>query len=206
MMISRRRLLLSAAAITAAAATGAAFVARPYLAKRLYPELDTAYPLGVLHDEEMRAVVALGETLVAPEIEPPVDFFHDYVNSVTQSQHGFLKEYQRAAALLNATSTGLFGQDARLQFSDLPRPRRDKVLRRLLWQYPGHDRIVRKVEKFMASQDALALRIHVMKPLIEHYYRSPYGWAVVGYDSFPGRPPLDPRVYTKLPGDKGVVS
>jgi hypothetical protein len=203
MTISRRRLLLSAAAITATA-TGA-YVAKPRVAKRLHPELDTAYPLGVLSNDEMRTVVALGETLAAPESVPPSDFFREYVNSVTQSQHGYLKEYRRADAILNVTSTDQFGRGARLDFADLLLSQRDQVLKKLLWQYPGHDRIVRKVEKLAASRDALALRMYVMDPLIEHYYRSQYGWAVVGYKSFPGRP-RDPRAYTTLPGDKGDIS
>jgi hypothetical protein len=204
MMINRRRFLLTTAAITAAA-TGAYF-ARPRVAKLLHPELDTAYPLGVLSDDEMRTVVALGETLAAPQSVPPTDFFRDYVNTVTRSQHGFLKEYQRVPTLLNAASTKLFGQGARLNFADLHASRRDNVLKKLLWQYPGHDWIVSKVEKLAASSDALALRVYVMEPLIEHYYRSSYGWAVVGYESFPGRPPLDPRAYTRPLDEKGKTS
>jgi hypothetical protein len=181
-------------------------MAKPHLRKLILPKLDTTYPLGVLQDIEMRNIAALGETLVAPEYTPPVDFFHDYVNAVTQSQPGLLKEYQRAAALLNAMSSDLFGQGAQAHFADLPGPRRDKVLQTQLWQYSGGDRIVPQIEKLAASRDALALRMYVMGPLIEHYYRSPYGWAIVGYESFPGRPPLDPRAYTRPIGDKGVAS
>jgi hypothetical protein len=204
-MISRRR-FLQAAVIVSAAAT-AAYIAKPQLRKQLLPELDTTYPLGVLPDEDMRNIVALGETLVAPESVPPVDFFHDYVNAVTQSERGLLKEYECASELLNRSSAGLFVQGAaRQQFAELPLSRRDKVLQALLWQYSGSDRIVPKVEKLAASRDALALRMYIMGPLIEHYYRSPYGWAVVGYESFPGRPPLDPKAYTRPIGDKGVAS
>jgi len=203
-MISRRKFLLTAATVSAAAA--AAYMAKPHLRQLILPKLDTAYPLGVLQDIEMRIIVVLGETLVAPESTPPVNFFIDYVNAVTQNQPGFLKEFQRAAALLDATSVDLFGQSARLRFAALPLTQRDKVLRALLWQYSGSDLIVPKVEKLAASRDALALRMYVMRPLIEHYYRSPYGWAIVGYESFPGRPPLDPRAYTRPIGDKGVAA
>jgi hypothetical protein len=193
-------------AATVSAAAAAAYMMRPHLRQLILPKLDSAYPLGVLQDIEMRNIVALGETLVVPEYTPPVDFFHDFVNAQTRSQPGFLKEYQRAAALLNATSADLFGQGAQLQFADLPAPRRDKVLQTQLWQYTGSDRIVPKVEKLAASRDVLALRIYVVSPLIEHYYRSPYGWAIVGYESFPGRPPHDPRAYTRPLSDKGVAS
>jgi len=203
-MISRRTFLVTAATVSAAAA--AAYMVKPRLRQLILPKLDSTYPLGVLQDMDMRNIVALGDTLVAPGYTPPVDFFHDFVNAETRSQPGFLKEYQRAAALLNATSADLFGQGAQLQFADLSGPRRDKVLQTQLWQYSGRNRIVPKVEKLAASRDALALRMYVVSPLIEHYYRSPYGWAIVGYESFPGRPPLDPRVYTRRLGDKGVAS
>jgi hypothetical protein len=79
----------------------------------------------------------------------------------------------------------------------MTRSERDAVLRKLLWQYRNGEEVRERLEKIAASRDALALRQYVMKPLIEHYYRSPDGWAVVGYDSFPGRPPLDPRAYTR---------
>jgi len=204
-MISRRNFLLTAAAISATAVAGT-YVAMPHLRRIMRPELDMTYPLGALQDVEMRNIIALCETLIAPESKPPVEFFHDYVNTVTQSERGFLKEYQRAAALLNATSTGMYGQGAQRPFVDLSHPQRDKVLQTLLWRYPANDRIVGKVEKLSAGLDAIALRIYVMGPLIGHYYRSPYGWAVVGYESFPGRLPLDPRAYTRVLPDKGVAS
>lgn len=202
-MINRRTFLLAAATVSAAAA--AAYMAKPHLRQLILPKLDTAYPLGVLQDIEMRNIVALGATLAASESTPPVNFFIDYVNAVTQNQPGFLKEFQRAAVLLDATSVDLFGQSARLRFAALPLTQRDKVLRALLWRYSGSDLIVPKVEKLATSRDALALRMYVMGPLIEHYYRSPYGWVIVGYESFPGLPPLDPRAYTRPIGDKGVV-
>jgi hypothetical protein len=180
-------------------------MAKPHLRQLILPKLDTTYPIGVLQDIEMRNIVALGETLAAPGSTPSVDFFRDYVNAVTRSQPGFLKEYQRAAALLNTTSADLFDQGERLQFADLPVPRRDNVLQTLLWQYSGSDQIVPKIEKLAASRNALALRMYVMSPLIEHYYRSPYGWAIVGYESFPGRPPHDPRAYTRPIGDMAAL-
>jgi len=204
-MITRRTFLLTGIAVSAATAT--AYVARPYLSELVVPRLDTTYPLGVLQDAQMRNIVALGETVVAPAPLPPADFFRDYVNAITATQGGFLKEFRRASATLSIASARLFAQDGGLpEFADLPLARRDEVLRALLWQYPDQDFILRKLEKLAASRDALALRVHVMTPLIERYYRSSYGWAVVGYESFPGQPPSDPRAYTKPIGDKSVTS
>lgn len=203
-MISRRKFLVTAAAVSAAAAT--AYMAKPHLRDLIFPKLDTTYPLGVLQDKEMRDIYALGKTLVSPESTPPASFFHDYVNAVTQSQHGFLKEYQRAVAYLNVLSTDLYGQGKRLHFADLSGPQRDEVLQTQLWRYPGSNRIAPRFEKITASRDALALRIYVMGPLIEHYCRSSYGWAIVGYESFPGRPPLDPMAYTRPIAEKSTAS
>jgi hypothetical protein len=203
-MISRRKFLIAVATVSAASA--AAYIARPYLRKGMLPELDITHPLGVLPNEDMRDIVSLGETIVAPESVPPVKFFQDYVNAVTQSQHGFLKEYVRAAGLLNRTSSSLFEQGkARNRFAELSAAQRDEVLQSLCWRYSGSDVIAPKVEKLLASRDALALRMFIMEPLIEHYYRSPYGWAVVGYKTSPGRP-RDPGAYTTPPSDKGVTS
>ena len=196
-MINRRKFLLGSAAVSAAAVTGVAYIARPYLARELRPELDTAYPLGILRDREMRTFIALGETLSSPKSIPPADFFRDFVNAATKTQPGLLREYRRAAELLDASSSGLFREGGRRQFAGLPRSGRDQVLRTLLWRYSARDRVVRKLEKLAASRSALAFRIYIVKPLVEQYYRSSYGWAVVGYDSFPGRPPADPRAYTK---------
>ena len=199
-MINRRQFLVIAASV--AAATAGAYVAKPYVHRFFRPKLDTTYPLGVLREEEMQCIIALGETIVALQSEPPPAFFSDYVNAATQKQRGFLKEYQNAAALLNSTSTGLYGVKVARRFVDLSRAERDKVLQALLWQYRAYDSITRRMEEVFVSSEALAMRAYVMQPIIEHYYRSMYGWAVVGYVSFPSRPPLDPRAYTRSPFDR----
>lgn len=198
-MISRRTFLLTTA-VASVVAAGGVYVARPYMRKLVVPQLDITFPLGLLQDLEMHTVIALGEVLAPEEYVPPANFYSEKINSITQKQPGFLKEYQRAVVLLNTTTTAHFGRGTARRFEELHRVERDEVLRKLLWQYRGDDLIRQKVEKITASQDALALRIYVMGPLIEHYYRSPHGWAVLGYESFPGQP-HDPRAYTLPPGD-----
>jgi hypothetical protein len=197
-MINRRRLLIAAAAVSATAT--AAYVAKPYLRKQLRPELDTAYPLGDLKDAEMRDIVALGETLAAPGFLPPADFIAGYVTAVTQSRPGYLKEYRSAVALLAQAGARHYGSRA---FADLTAEQRDQTLQKVLWRYSGDDHLTPKIEKILTSRNSLALRIYVVSPLIEHYYRSPYAWRAMGYESFPGTPPLDPRAYTKPIGDYG---
>ncbi len=204
-MFTRRRFLLTMATVSAVAAAGA-YIGRPYLAKLVRPELDATFPLGSLQENEMRTIVALGETLVFEELMPPEEFFREYVDEVAHGRPGFLKEYQSAAKLLDTTSIRLSAKGRPIQFADLARTGRDKVVRELLWRYDASDRIVRKFEKITVSRDALALREYVMSHLLEHYYRSTYGWAVVGYKYFPGRPPPDPRAYTRALDSKGATS
>lgn len=197
-MISRRGFLVVGAGL-AAAAVGGAYLARPRLRRMLDPELDLSSPPGVLDEADARTIAALGETLAAPQSVPPQEFFLEELNRLTQTQAGYLKEFQRAAALLNATAGKLFGEQTARRFESLSRKDRDAVLDRLLWRYRGGEHARSRLEKVAASREALALRRFVMRPLIEHYYRSPYGWAVVGYESYPGRPPSDPLAYTSPP-------
>jgi hypothetical protein len=182
-MISRRKFLVVGAGLTAAAAAGG-YIARPHLSRLLRPELDLTYPVGVLSEAEARTIVALGETLAAPQSMPPADFFGQFVDELTRTQKGYLKEFQRGAALLNAAA----GQKASgRRFAELEVAARDSVLRVLLWQFSAGDRFVRKLEVLTAPHVALALRQYVMAPLIRHYYRSEYGWRLVGYDTHPGQ-------------------
>ncbi len=196
MNVTRRRFLLLTG--SAAFVAAGAYVARPYLSKRAHPILDTAYPLGTLRDDEMLTVIAFGEVLVPAAFTPPGNFFREFVDRTTQTQPGYLKEYQRAVRLLDTTAPSF--SKVKL-FRDLTVPERDKVLQALLWRYDAGDKIISKFEKFATSRDASALRQYIMSPLIAYYYRSPYGWAVVGYKHFPGVPPADPMAYTR-PLDK----
>jgi hypothetical protein len=182
-VVSRRGFLVTAAVVSAAVA--GTYVARPHLRKLILPELDTAFPVGKLNGDEMGTILALGEVLAAPQFVPEGDFFRDHVDETTQTKPGLLKEYRRAAALLNAKSSDLLGGGAPRRFVDLVRQDRDKVLEALLSHYSGDDQIMPKLEKLTSSRNALALRVFVVGPLLAHYYRSRYGWAVVGYRRFP---------------------
>jgi hypothetical protein len=195
-VISRRTFLIVTAATSAVAAVG--YVAKPYVRSELLPKLDAAFPPGALTGTEMRDIVALGESIAAPEFLPPARFFSDYVDAVTRNQPGFLKEYKGAVVLLTVASARVHdGGVSQHRFADLSFGQRDKALQTLLWRYSRDDDVTRKIEKFVCSRNTLAFRIFVMSPLIEHYYRSAYGWQAMGYESFPGRPPLDPRAYAR---------
>jgi hypothetical protein len=198
-MISRRQFLVGTAVVMSAAGT-AAYIARPHLRRLIQPTLDTTYPLGLLNNKEALTIATLGLVLASPRSVPPLGFFREYVDFVTQSLPGFLREYQRSAALLDEISVHVIPQKSEGSFAHLTRNECDEVLGVLLWRYSGQDYIRPKLEKLFAGRDALALRTYVMQPMIEYYYRSLYGWAVVGYESFPGHPPPDPRAYTRPPG------
>jgi hypothetical protein len=194
-VVTRRRfLLLTGAAASAALVAAGAHVARPYLSKRAHPQLDKTYPLGMLREDEMSTAIALGEVLVPAKFTPPADFFREYVNWVTQTQAGYLREYERAVRLLDTTAHSTAKASP---FRDLTVPERNAVLQMLLWRYDIGDEVISRLEKFATSRDASALRQYVVTPMLEYYYRSPDGWAVVGYKHFPGVPAADPLAYTK---------
>lgn len=205
MLLTRRQFLVGTAAVVSAAGA-TAYLGRSQVRRLLVPELDTGYPLGRLKDGEARTIAALGEVLVSPTSMPPPEFFRDYADSVTQRRPGFLKEYQDTAKLLDGSAREVFGRSPGGNFAALTLAERSEVLAELLWQYSGLDSVRPKLEKLTAGRDALGLRMFVMQPLIEHYYRSPYGWAVVGYQSFPGMPPGDSRAYTRPPNAVEAVA
>jgi len=191
---SSRRVFLATAVTGVVMVAAGAYVARPHLSKRAHPVLNVTSSRGVLQADEMQTVIALGETLAPSKFMLPQDFFREFVDDVTRTRPGLLKEYQGAVQLLDTHAQG-FGDATR--FHALASSARDEVLRALLWHYDAGNATARKLEGFATSRDVSALRIYVMDPMIEHYYRSPLGWAVVGYKSFPGMPPGNARAYTE---------
>jgi len=198
-VINRRDLLIGASASIASAgiAGGAGIVGgwqlRQAAAKRATPFLDTNRAGGLLNRDDLDTVSALGETLAASNAIPPESFWHAYVNTMTMNRSGYLDLYIRVARLLNETATSLHGAD----FVKSSRNQRDSVLRELLMEFGKSDPRTRRLEAFMTSRIATSLRTLMMDPMLKHYYRSRYGWRVVGYQAYPGVPQPHPRAYTR---------
>jgi hypothetical protein len=160
------------------------------------PGLDEDSALGLLSDEEMEEVFALAEALFPQDqdITATRHFVRHYVNGRTTSRQGYLAEYQRAVALLQETTNELL--DTGQQFSELPMADRNAVLSELL-EPPRTGRIGHFFDRIFGSGEIPAFRAHVVRDLLQAFYRSPDGWAVVGYSNYPGVPARDPREYTR---------
>jgi hypothetical protein len=144
----------------------------------LTPRLDESSPTGTLTRDELQTVVAFGEILVEGRALSSTEreCLVEYLNDRTRGVPGYLELYRTAAALLDRTA----GQP----FATLDAGRRAAVMvsRRLV------DYDVRTREYLLPfRRQELALRTLVVPDLIEGYYRSAAGWAIVGYAAFPGR-------------------
>ena len=196
-MINRRKFLLSATGLIASTA----ILSVSYrLFSPLHLRLDTSYPLGSLSEQEMQTIIALAETLFPSDIKTPDFFVKQYVNTQTKNKKGYLKAYRESIALLNIEAKNLFGENK--IFYGLALLDRNKVLDNLLGFYKKNnykERTRERLEKIFVSERVRVLRSFVIKPLLKAFYESPYGWAVVGYDSFPGHPGQNAKAYAEAP-------
>jgi hypothetical protein len=111
---------------------------------------------------------------------------------------GALAQYRAAVVLLDETAQRRHRGTA--TFAELDRTRREDVLASLLWTYRAGDAMTSLLERVTSPRRVRALRELVVKDLLKAFYRSPAGWALVGYSHFPGVPAADPRDYSRPPG------
>jgi hypothetical protein len=151
---------------------------RQVAARLLKPRLETGAPTGVLSGGEVETLVAFAEVLVdgRPLSTLERGFVAEHVTDRTQRIRGYLPLYRQTATLLDRLAEGPF---ARLDLAE-----RAALLtrRRLL---PGATRALDYV--LPVRRDELVVRVLAVPDLLAGYYRSPAGWAVVGYRAFPGR-------------------
>lgn len=162
------------------------------------PELDSAAATGLLGDEGMTEVFALAETLLPQHLDIGVirRFVRHHVNERTSNREGYLEEYERAVALLQRTTRALF--DSGPAFSALPVTNRNAVLGELLeTRRTGVRRLGNLFDRIFGATEIPAFRIHVVQDLLQAFYRSADGWALVGYTNYPGVPAKDSREYTR---------
>ncbi len=200
----RRRAFLRLALVLGAA--GAAAVAglrlrrvEPLAGVRrwLAPRLDGAAPTGVLAADEMRTIVALGRVLI-PDDETPgarATWVERYVNERTARHPGYLPEYKAAVALLDAAAAQV--APSRPRFHQLTLEQGGEVMEDLFGRRGSASRWWRRVERILpAGQRKQRCWSFVIEDLLSGFYSTPAGWAVVGYDNYPGVPG-DPRAYTR---------
>jgi Gluconate 2-dehydrogenase subunit 3 len=154
-------------------------------------------PRGSLRDDEFRNIAAFGEVLIPADDTPGVDeaWVRDYVDRQTTARAGWLEEYRSAASLLDRLASEA-GQ--REPFSTLPFSVRDSIVRQ---SFPGNGTFAQWVFQLSIcttpGRQKMRAWTLVARDLIDGFYGSPGGWAVIGYTNYPGTAAQDPRGYTQ---------
>jgi hypothetical protein len=151
---------------------------RGAIVRFLKPQLDASSPTGGLAEEEMETVLAFAEVLVEGRSLSPAEKQHlvEHLGARTRSTPGYLSLYRTTARLLDRLGGGRF---AALD----PGRRADVMVRHRLVSSE-----VRAHEYLLPfRRQELAVRALAVPDLIWAYYLSPAGWAVVKYETFPGR-------------------
>ena len=131
-----------------------------------------------LSGDELEDLVAFGEVLVEGRRLPPAERDHlvEHIKGSAQGSREKLALYRTTAALLDGLAGGSF---ARLEIAE----RIDLVRRhRLDVRGTPADAGIAHL-----GPSAKAVREKAVPDLINGYWRSPAGWAAVGYGVFPGR-------------------
>ncbi len=141
---------------------------------------------------ELESLVAFGEVLLEGRTLPPPErgYLVGFIEERTAGSAAYLSLYRMTAGTLDH----LAGRP----FASLPLGERGAMVERYglaAWQAPPAG------DPSPLSAEVLALRTRAVPDLIRGYYASPAGWAVVGYDSFPGRCG-DPTRYTRPEGQR----
>jgi hypothetical protein len=178
--VTRRAALLLLAGI--ASVVAAAFVDRRRLwltlERFLAPRIDRSSQPGRLSRREMDAVLAYAEVLVSDTVLSGAARagLEDYVTDRSEHEPGYCALYRLAVDVLDEAAGGDFAARP-------PDERRRAVHRRHLDQYD-----VRARHWFWpGDRRSLTVRALAARDLMTGYFLSPPGWALVGYDAFPGR-------------------
>jgi hypothetical protein len=134
--------------------------------------------MGLLSPAEMEDLVAFGEVLVEGRTLSFTEreFIVEHIEDRTRGSPEYLLLCRTVASTLNRFA----GQ----RFSSLEiRERLELVARHGL----ASRREQPEVDLGLSSPEIRTLRTRIVPDLIRGYYASPAGWAVVGYESFPGR-------------------
>ncbi len=148
------------------------------LAVSFRPRLSLQSPTGRFSEAEMENLVAFGEVLVDGRSLSGVERTHlrRHLGYRTENDPGFLSLYRMTAALLDRL--------AETRFSTLSREERANVLgNHGLTSY----RFKAREYLFPFRRQELRVRALAVPDIIAGYYRSPAGWAVVRYETFPGQ-------------------
>lgn len=166
-------------------------------------EADSA--TGTLSAGELACVCALLETLTA---DPgfPAARCRDHVDAQTGSRPGYLKAYRDGVALLDRAAGG--------QFCLLGQAGRDAVLHKILRRYPHRSNEARwrqrlrvtgsHLDQIVSRRATRRFRNFVVRDLMRFYFEGAEGWAIVGYEEYPGhvRHDVGPCEVTRMIDDE----
>lgn len=178
-----RRLLLQGLLLSLTLWSRAA-AAASWLSGRLHAvgESPSADPTPSSHETialsaaELESLVGFGEVLVAGRTLLPAERDHlvEHITGSTQGSPDALRLYRTTTSLLDRLAGGPF---ARLEIAE-----RVALVGRHRLDVRGADADIAHLDP-----DAKAVRQRAVPDLINGYWRSPAGWAAVGYGAFPGR-------------------
>jgi hypothetical protein len=143
------------------------------------PRLDPLSPTGTLSINEMENVVAFGEVVIGKRTlsETEKGYLSQHISNRTKNTQGFFAVYRSTANLLARLAPGS-------DFSSLSLEQRLKIL-------ISHGLINNDVQAreyfYLFHRQELTVRTLAIPDVIHGYYVSPAGWAVVSYETFPGR-------------------
>ncbi|MBI5406500.1 MAG: hypothetical protein HZA18_02250 [Nitrospirae bacterium] len=151
---------------------------RYHILRIIKPRLNSSSQTGILSKEEKETIIAFAEVLVKEKslsIEER-KYIIEHIDYRTQNTPGYLSIYRQTASLLNRITKSQF---VTLDLSD-----RSKIVihhnlishQVRMWEY---------LNPFQRQE--LAIRTYAVPDIIKGFYSSPAGWALVGYDIFPGR-------------------
>lgn len=178
--MTRRAVLILLAGI--ASAVVAAFVDRRWLwvtlERFLAPRIDRSAQPGRLTRREMDAVLAYAEVLVSdtPLSGAARDELEHHVSDRSEHEPGYRALYRLTVDVLDEAAGGDFAARP-------PDERRRAVHGRHLHRYDVRAR------HWLWPLDRRSLTVRALagRDLVAGYFLSPSGWALVGYDAFPGR-------------------
>jgi len=150
-----------------------------YVGWRMFvPRLDSDSSTGSLSADELETLVSFGEVLAkgsALSVEER-EYLVEHIAYRTRNKPGYLSLYQLTARHLDHLAQGRF---AKLDLGE-----RSKMM--ISYRLTS-SRIRAHEYLFTFHRNQLAIRRLAITDLISGFYRSPAGWALVGYTIFPGR-------------------
>jgi hypothetical protein len=199
-MISRRKFIVFSAGAVAGMGLFSAlawrFQLQDHVRVSLQPALDSTAPVGVLTDSELGTMEGLIETLVPGDGDRSViGYLVAYVSNKAATEAGYLTEYKKAVRILQGGAVSVHGEGS--DFHRLSLAERGEILEEVLPKYEAHSRWMRWYKRLFASADEKAFREFVVRDILKQYYKSPAGWAVVGYQFYLGVPRSDYLDYTR---------